>query len=78
MIAQQCDLTVGEFIWSGGDCHIYDNHIDQVNEQLSRAPLEGPQLIIQRKPASLFDYDYADFKVIDYHPHPAIKAAVAV
>lgn len=78
MIAQQCDLEVGEFIWSGGDCHIYSNHIDQVNEQLSRAPQALPQLKILRKPASLYDYQYEDFEFLNYNPLAAIKAPVAV
>lgn len=78
MIAQQCNLEVGEFIWSGGDCHIYSNHFDQVNEQLSRDPRPLPQLKIQRKPHSIFDYQYEDFEFLDYNPHPAIKAPVAV
>lgn len=77
MIAQQCDLDVGEFIWSGGDCHIYSNHFDQVNEQLSRNPRPLPQLKIQRKP-NIFDYQYEDFEFLNYNPHPAIKAPVAV
>jgi len=78
MVAQQCDLDVDEFIWSGGDCHIYSNHLEQVNLQLSRTPRPLPRLVIQRKPATLFEYDYADFAVIDYQPHPTIKAPVAV
>lgn len=78
MIAQQCDLEVGEFIWSGGDCHIYSNHIEQVKEQLSREPYPLPQLIIKRKPPSLFEYEYADFEINNYVCHPAIKAPVAV
>ena len=78
MVAEQFDLKVGEFIWSGGDCHIYNNHLDQVREQLSRSPRELPQLKIRRKPASLYNYDFADFEIINYNPHPAIKAPVAV
>lgn len=78
MIAQQCDLDVGEFIWSGGDCHIYNNHMTQVREQLSRTPGQLPELKIIRKPDSLFDYDYSDFEIINYHPQPAIKAPVAI
>lgn len=78
MIAQQCDLTPGEFIWSGGDCHIYSNHFDQVNEQLSRDPRPLPQLNIKRKPESIFDYQYEDFEFLNYHPYPSIKAPVAV
>jgi thymidylate synthase len=78
MIAQQCDLEPGEFIWSGGDCHIYHNHREQVREQLSREPRALPQLVIKRKPASLFEYEFNDFEVVNYNPHPAIKAPVAV
>ena len=78
MIAQQCNLEVGEFIWSGGDCHIYSNHMDQVNEQLSRTPQALPQLKIHRKPASLSDYQYEDFEFLNYNPLAAIKAPVAV
>ncbi|MBK2258660.1 thymidylate synthase [Francisella philomiragia] len=78
MIAQQCDLDVGEFIWSGGDCHIYNNHIEQVNEQLSREPLDLPMLKILRKPSSIFDYKYEDFEFQNYIHHPAIKAKISV
>lgn len=78
MIAQQCDLAVGDFVWSGGDCHIYSNHIDQVNEQLSRTPQVLPQLIIHRKPKTLYDYRFEDFEFQNYHPLPTIKASVAV
>jgi thymidylate synthase len=78
MMAQQCDLEVGEFIWTGGDCHIYSNHLEQVNLQLSRQPFPLPHLQIKRKPASLFDYQYEDFDIVNYEAHPHIKAAVAV
>ena len=78
MVAQQCDLAVGDFIWTGGDCHIYSNHVEQVELQLSREPYPYPSLKIRRKPASIFDYEYDDFEVIDYQHHPAIKAPVAV
>jgi thymidylate synthase len=78
MVAQQCDLAVGDFIWTGGDCHIYSNHVDQVNEQLSRAPYPYPTLHIKRKPADIFSYEFEDFEVLDYQCHPAIKAPVAV
>jgi len=78
MIAQQCDLEVGEFIWTGGDCHIYSNHLEQVNLQLSRTPFPLPQLVIKRKPDSLFDYQYDDFEIVNYQAHPHIKAEVAV
>jgi thymidylate synthase len=78
MLAQQCDLDVGEFIWTGGDCHIYDNHQEQVALQLSRAPFPPPQLVIKRRPPSIFDYAFEDFEVLGYQHHPAIKAPVAV
>jgi thymidylate synthase len=78
MVAQQCDLDVGDFIWTGGDCHIYSNHAEQVALQLSRAPFAYPTLHIKRKPASIFDYEFEDFDVQDYQCHPAIKAPVAV
>ena len=78
MLAQQCDLDVGDFIWTGGDCHIYSNHTEQVELQLSRAPLPYPTLAIRRKPASIFDYEYDDFEVTGYEHHPPIKAPVAV
>ena len=78
MVAQQCDLEVGDFVWTGGDCHIYSNHFDQVREQLSRMPRPYPRLAIKRKPQSLFDYRYEDFEIEAYDPHPHIKAAVAV
>ena len=78
MVAQQCDLAVGEFIWTGGDCHIYSNHQEQVALQLSRAPLAYPTLHIKRRPASIFDFEYEDFEVQNYACHPAIKAVVAV
>jgi thymidylate synthase len=78
MVAQQCDLAPGDFVWTGGDCHIYSNHFDQVREQLSRAPRPYPKLSIKRKPASLFEYAYDDFEILGYDPHPHIKAPVAV
>jgi thymidylate synthase len=78
MVAQQCDLDVGDFIWTGGDCHIYSNHFDQVALQLSRTPYAYPTLEIKRRPASIFDYQYEDFAVLGYECHPAIKAPVAV
>jgi thymidylate synthase len=77
MIAQQCDLEPGEFIWTGGDCHIYLNHIEQVKLQLSRDPLPLPQLRLQRK-ESLFDYEYGDIEILDYQAHPHIKGEIAV
>ena len=78
MLAQQCDLGVGDFIWTGGDCHIYDNHSEQVALQLSRAPLAYPTLSIKRRPDSIFDYGFEDFEFVGYEHHPAIKAPVAV
>ena len=78
MLAQQCDLAVGDFIWTGGDCHIYDNHVEQVTTQLARAPHPYPTLQIKRRPTSILDYDLSDFEVQDYQHHPAIKAPVAV
>jgi thymidylate synthase len=78
MIAQQCDMDVGDFIWTGGDCHIYRNHHEQVELQLGRQPFAYPALNIKRKPASIFDYAYEDFEVVGYECHPAIKAPVAV
>lgn len=77
MMAQQTGLEPGEFVWTGGDCHVYDNHIDQVLEQLSRTPYPYPQIRI-RKADSLFDYDYSDFEIVNYQHHPTIKAPVAV
>jgi thymidylate synthase len=78
MVAQQCGLAVGDFIWTGGDCHIYSNHHDQVALQLSRTPYPYPHLHIQRHPASIFDYSFEDFEVQNYQHHAAIKAPVAV
>ncbi len=78
MIAQQCDLNVGEFVWTGGDCHIYVNHLEQVKLQLSRQPFSLPQLIIKRRPDSIFDYEFEDFEIANYRSHPLIRATVAV
>lgn len=78
LVAQQCGLEVGEFIWTGGDCHIYSNHFEQVELQLSREPFPYPTLKITRKPDSLFDYQYEDFVIENYQFHPHIKAPVAV
>ena len=78
MLAQQCDLEVGDFVWTGGDCHLYNNHFDQVRLQLSREPRPYPKLVIKRKPDSIFDYKFDDFEIVGYDPHPAIKAPVAV
>lgn len=78
MMAQQANLDVGDFIWCGGDCHLYSNHMEQVNLQLSREPLPLPQLEIKRKPESIFDYRFEDFEIVNYQSHPHIKAPVAV
>ncbi|NLC35102.1 MAG: thymidylate synthase, partial [Alcaligenaceae bacterium] len=78
MVAQQCDLEVGDFIWTGGDCHLYSNHFEQVELQLSRQPYPYPRLNIKRRPPTLFDYDFEDFEILDYQHHPHIKAPVAV
>jgi thymidylate synthase len=78
LFAQQCDLEPGEFIWTGGDCHLYMNHLEQADLQLSRTPLPLPRLLIRRRPPSIFDYRYEDFEFVDYQHHPAIRAAVAV
>ena len=78
MLAQQCDLDVGDFIWTGGDCHLYTNHFEQVATQLAREPLPYPLLHIKRRPASIFDYTVEDFEVLEYQHHPPIKAPVAV
>ena len=78
MVAQQCNLEVGDFVWTGGDCHIYQNHFEQTELQLSREPYPYPRLNIRRKPASLFDYEYDDFEIVDYQCHPHIKGDVAI
>ena len=78
MVAQQCDLEVGDFIWTAGDCHIYSNHHEQVALQLSRAPMPYPLLNIKRKPVSIFDYQFEDFEFLNYQHHAPIKAPVAV
>lgn len=78
MVAQQCDLEPGEFVHTSGDHHIYNNHFEQVKEQLSRSPRVLPQLKIRYKPESLYDYQFEDFEFLNYNPHPAIKAPVAV
>jgi thymidylate synthase len=78
MIAQQCDLEVGDFVWTGGDTHLYSNHIEQTQLQLTREPCPLPKLVIKRKPASLFDYCFEDLTIEGYDPHPAIKASVAI
>ncbi len=78
MLAQQADLGVGDFVWTGGDCHLYLNHLEQADEQLAREPLPLPTLAIRRRPPSIFDYRYEDFEILNYESHPHIKAAVAV
>lgn len=78
MIAQQCDLDVGELIFTGGDVHLYLNHLEQAKLQLTREPRPLPKLIIKRKPESIFAYEFDDFEIVDYNPHPHIKAPVAV
>lgn len=78
LVAQQCDLDVGDFVWTGGDCHIYQNHYAQVEQQLAREPYPYPRLNIRRRPATLFDYDYEDFEIVGYQSHPHIKGDVAV
>ena len=78
MLAQQTDLKVGDFVWTGGDCHLYLNHLEQAEEQLSRQPLALPRLAIKRRPDSIFDYQFEDFEILNYECHPHIKAAVAV
>ena len=78
MFAQQCDLTPGEFIWTGGDCHLYLNHLEQADLQLARTPLPAPRLEIRRRPESLFDYRYEDFEFVNYQHHAGIRAPVAV
>lgn len=78
MVAEQCNLQPGEFIWTGGDCHLYSNHLEQVKLQLSRTPFPLPNLKIQRKPESVFDYRFEDFEILGYQSHPHIKAEVAI
>lgn len=78
MIAQQCDLIPGDFIWTGGDCHLYNNHLEQAREQLSREPYPLPRLQLLRRPPSIFDYRYEDIAITGYQAHPHIKAPVAV
>jgi thymidylate synthase len=78
MFAQQCDLAPGELVWTGGDCHLYLNHLEQARLQLARAPFPPPRLRIRRRPPTLFDYTYEDFEFVDYQHHPAISAPVAV
>lgn len=78
MIAQQCGLKPGEFVWTGGDTHLYSNHFEQAKEQLSRTPRSLPKMLIKRKPDSIFDYKFEDFELVDYDPYPVIKAPIAV
>lgn len=78
MVAQQCDLEVGELVYTIGDAHLYLNHLDQVDEQLAREPFPLPRLVLKRRPPSIFEYEYEDFELVDYVAHPAIKAPVAV
>jgi thymidylate synthase len=78
MIAQQSDLEPGEFIWTGGDCHLYLDHLEQADEQLGRKPLPLPRLVIRRRPPSLFDYRFEDFEIVGYQAHASIKARIAV
>lgn len=78
MLAQQADLNVGDFVWTGGDCHLYLNHLEQADEQLTREPLPLPRLALTRRPPSVFDYQFDDFEVLNYASHPHIAAKVAV
>ena len=78
MFAQQCDLAAGDFVWTGGDCHLYLNHLEQADEQLQRTPLPLPRLAIKRKPPSIFEYEFEDFQLLNYQAHPSIKAPIAV
>jgi thymidylate synthase len=78
MLAQQTDLAPGELVWTGGDCHLYLNHLEQVEQQLARVPLPLPKLVIKRKPPTLFDYRFEDFELLGYQAHAAIKAPIAV
>ncbi len=78
MLAQQCDLEVGEFIWTGGDIHLYSTHVEQAQEQLLRAPKDLPSFRLNRKPNSIDEYEYEDFIIEHYDPHPNIKAPIAV
>ncbi len=78
MLAQQAGLSVGDFIWTGGDCHLYLNHLEQADEQLTREPLPLPTLAIKRRPDNIFDYKFEDFEILNYESHPHIAAKVAV
>ena len=78
LVAQQCELAPGDFVWTGGDCHIYLNQMEGVREQLQREPSPLPRLVLKRRPPSIFDYRFEDFELLDYNPHPAIKFSVSV
>ena len=78
IIAQQCGLEVGDFVWTGGDVHLYSNHLEQAALQLSREPRPLPRLVIKRMPESIFEYRFDDFEIVGYDPHPAIKAPIAI
>jgi thymidylate synthase len=78
LFAQQCNLGVGEFVWTGGDCHLYLNHLEQADKQLAREPNALPKLTIKRQPPSIFEYEYEDFVFENYRAHPLIKAPIAV
>jgi thymidylate synthase len=78
MVAQQCDLGAGDLVWTGGDCHLYLNHLEQADLQLSREPYPPPQLVLRRRPPTLFDYDFEDIEIRNYRHHPPIKAPIAV
>ncbi|MEO5979189.1 MAG: thymidylate synthase [Chryseolinea sp.] len=78
MFAQQCDLLPGEFVWTGGDVHIYSNHVEQANLQLSRDPYPLPELVMKKKPEDIFGYSFEDFEIVNYKSHPSIKAPIAV
>src|SRR5688500_710080 len=78
MMAQQTNLRPGDLVWTGGDCHLYLNHLEQAQQQLAREPLPLPRLVIKRKPDTLFDYRFEDFELVDYRSHASIKAPIAV
>ena len=78
MIAKECGLKPGTFVWSGGDTHIYSNHFEQIKEQLTRTPRALPRIVFNREVESVFDYKYEDISLVDYDPYPPIKGAVSV
>ena len=78
MLAQVCDLDLGEFVWTGGDVHIYENHIEPLREQLTRDPRPLPRMVIANRDQDVFGFDYEDFKLVNYRPHPSIPMAIAV